>query len=158
MRSFGDEKWCQALIFIFIFMKITFAAKFSLEIISPGNYRQVSVSSMPITAPAIDLAVDELNRKYPSMLSTRVTYLYDKSSTGCEDLIAAADFLVSDYYYRRNVSSNATVFIFPGMAWGLLMIVVPLQALYQNMIFPPSFRCLFLNLFILYLYIGTVDH
>ena len=90
------------------------AANFSVEIISPGNYRLASVSSMPITAPALDLAVEELNKKYTDSMAIRLTHLFDKNFYTCEDLVAGVDFLVADYYYRRKTQSNATVFIFAG--------------------------------------------
>ncbi len=106
--------WILLIVLFFIESSKQLTSKFALEIISPGNFQLVSVSSMPITAPALDLAVEDVNRKYGEIMTVRLTYLYNKTFSSCEELIAGVDYMVANYYYQRPTQVSATVFIFPG--------------------------------------------
>ena len=96
-------------------------SQFSLDIVCPSTFQLVTLSAISLTAPALDLAVDSINEKNPELIKIRATYVYDKRFASCEELTAGVDYLVADYYYRKNGSSNATVFIFPGTTGSIIL-------------------------------------
>ncbi|XP_055343424.1 atrial natriuretic peptide receptor 1-like [Paramacrobiotus metropolitanus] len=87
---------------------------FSVEIISPGIAYVSSLSSLPMTGPAIDIGVEDIQRIYSNYFQVKLTYLYNLSILNCDDAAAGFDYMVSDYYYRKRRPVNLTLFTYPG--------------------------------------------
>ncbi|XP_055331237.1 uncharacterized protein LOC129583466 [Paramacrobiotus metropolitanus] len=101
--------------------QLAMAQKLSVEIISPGMINMASLTSMPLTAPAIDIGLEEIQRNYSKILDIGLVYLYNRSFSTCDEAVTGIDFLVSEYYYSRNRNANVTVFFFPG--WNQLAVI-----------------------------------
>ncbi|GAV06435.1 hypothetical protein RvY_16429 [Ramazzottius varieornatus] len=85
-----------------------------VEIISVGNIHPTSISSLPYTAPAMTVALEELRHSFGDSVMFKHTLLYDVRCRSCNDLTDNVDRLVAEYYYSRQEQPNVTAFIAPG--------------------------------------------
>lgn len=90
------------------------ARLYKVHIVTIGDISISTSTSLPLMAPAIDTAMEELRRLYNETVDFVHTYLYDTKIKNAADLPNYSDFMVADWYYRRKQPSNVTSFIIPG--------------------------------------------
>ncbi|XP_055350900.1 uncharacterized protein LOC129597405 [Paramacrobiotus metropolitanus] len=93
---------------------LALVAAFSVDIVTLGNINLQTLGSLPLSGPAIDLAVEELRTVYKDVFTVSHAYLYDRQAKTCEEVASVADDLVAGFYYRKNTTSDLTVFISVG--------------------------------------------
>ncbi|XP_055345446.1 uncharacterized protein LOC129593253 [Paramacrobiotus metropolitanus] len=101
-------------------------SELSVEVLSVVNVRpDGTMGRLALVGPAVDVAIEEINKRYSGQLSMRQTYLYNNGSASCSDLKAVETQLLAAYFYspQRQVA-NVTALIYPGcfdertqMAW-----------------------------------------
>ena len=56
------------------------------------------------TGAPLDLAAEEVRRRYAGHLNLTVTLLYDEKDRKCDTSDASAPLLLADYYYRQGLN------------------------------------------------------
>ncbi|XP_055357664.1 atrial natriuretic peptide receptor 1-like [Paramacrobiotus metropolitanus] len=103
--------------FIFLHCLHVASCTFTVEILTLGFREPVSYSSLAYSAPAMDSAVEEIQRKYGEKINFLHTYLYlenSDNSSVCRMIESNTSYALSKWYYTRSSIPDLTAFIEPG--------------------------------------------
>ncbi|OQV12323.1 hypothetical protein BV898_13432 [Hypsibius exemplaris] len=110
-------------------------SEYTVEVLSPATTGLISPGSMPLTAPAFDLAMSELERDYSHQFRINITYIANSSLIrSCNDLAANIDLMTAEYYYHRTHQPNLTVLAFPGCAAADTVSISQLAMAWQHLV------------------------
>ncbi|OQV12602.1 hypothetical protein BV898_13164 [Hypsibius exemplaris] len=86
----------------------------TINIATPGTLSVSSASGLPFIAPAIESAIQELQREYAGVFNWTWELIYDKSTRDYYDYLYSADGLVAKWYYKQRSPADLTVFLYAG--------------------------------------------
>ncbi|OQV12599.1 hypothetical protein BV898_13163 [Hypsibius exemplaris] len=86
----------------------------TINIATPGSLTVSSATGLPFIAPAIESAIQELQREYAGVFNWTWDLIYDKSITNYTDFPYSADDLVAKWYYKQRPPADLTVLLYAG--------------------------------------------
>jgi hypothetical protein len=103
-------------IFLIFFAKGCNGNTLNVELISLGTISPFTTTSLVLTAPAMETAVEELQRGvYSAHLEISLSLLYEKSVFNGTDVSFYSDQMMANWFYRdRSPTANLSVIILPG--------------------------------------------
>lgn len=105
-------RWVTAFIGVLTQIVRTLAT-FHVEIVTWGSTHFSTQTTLVYTSGPIDSGVQYIQGTYAGIFNVTHTYLRTSNVSAC-DLTQQIDFMASDWYYKRSVRADLSVFIAPG--------------------------------------------
>lgn len=86
----------------------------NVNILTVGYFGNRDFVSLTYSAPAMDLAVDDVRQKFNITLNISLTYLQDPEIKDCDTFGERSDYLMSEWYYRQRDKGSLGVVVVPG--------------------------------------------
>ncbi|OWA50871.1 hypothetical protein BV898_15374 [Hypsibius exemplaris] len=89
------------------------ATPLTVEIVTLGLVTPAWPGSIHFTGTGFDEGFRILREKYEGILSLTHTFLVERKVTNCVDLVAEADVMLSEWYYKRRSQADLHVYLSP---------------------------------------------